>query len=323
MKYTQLTDEERHLIGYLRRKRFTMRAIARELNRAPSTISREIKRNLYHYDGSYKPYHAIKFSKIRRYRSRSHGHFTRTHWKEIDRLIKKDFSPEQISGYLRLHNHFEISHETIYKYLLKDKKNGGNLWKHLRCAQKLRRKRYNSYDSRGRLYGKRHISERPIEAEERLETGHWEIDTVMGSTKACILTLVDRLSGYVMIGKLNRRTVEQTNLRLHQMIKKLHHKVYTITADNGSEFHGYKKIEKRHDLKVYFANPHHSWERGSNENTNGLIRQYLPKGQSMDQLTQAKCNAIADKLNHRPRKRHGFKTPYQIFQQSQSVALAT
>jgi IS30 family transposase len=145
--------------------------------------------------------------------------------------------------------------------------------------------------------------------------GHWEVDTVLGNSQggACIVTLVERKTGYVVIGKLERRATAELNARLEALVHRERRPVRTITADNGTEFHSYKALEARVPAKFFFATPHHSWERGSNENMNGLIRQYLPKGVSMEHLTQADCDRIADKLNRRPRKRYGFHTPEELY----------
>jgi len=206
-----------------------------------------------------------------------------------------------------------ISHETIYQYVWRDREQGGQLWRHLRQSSKRRRKRYRAYDSRGRMAHKRHISERPETVESRRYKGHWEIDTVMGhGSLDCIVTLVERKSGYLLIGKLADRTTKSLNKKVIRLIKGEPTRFMSITADNGTEFHRYKVIEAATESKFYFANPYHSWERGTNENTNGLIRQYLPKGESMADLTQVQCNTIAQKLNTRPRERHGFKTPEEI-----------
>src|SRR5262249_30961595 len=155
-------------------------------------------------------------------------------------------------------------------------------------ARKNCRKRYRGRDRRGRLAGKRRIDQRPAWIEKRRQPGHWEIDTMMGRSlgecSACILTLVERRSGYVLIGKLAARTVEQANRALLGLMRRHADRFRTITADNGTEFHGYAAIEVVSAVKFYFATPHHSWERGTNENTNGLIRQYLPKGESMTRL---------------------------------------
>jgi transposase, IS30 family len=322
MKYTQLSDEERAVIGNLLCRRFSVRAISRAIGRSPSTVSREIRRNAYPNRGCYISYHAGGMARGRRRRARQGTTFTAGQWRRVEELLKEDYSPDQISGFLRRQREFSISYETIYRHLLADKKRGGNLYKWLRCkGRKQRRKRYGAYDSRGRLAGKRPLGERPDGAINRSRTGHWEIDTVMGKNRACILTLVDRKTGYVMIGQLDARTIEQTNQRLRMLVERQPHRFHTITADNGCEFHGYEQVECTHGLKFYFAPPHHSWERGSNENANGLIRQYLPKGMCLNSLTQEECDQIAHKLNTRPRKRYGYRTPEELFNSYHSVAL--
>ena len=246
-----------------------------------------------------------------RSRSRRNRHFGEEEWTIVERFLREKWSPEQISGRLAEQGILRISHETIYQHVWRDKKAGGDLYKHLRCASKKCRKRYRSY---GRLAGKRDITERPASIEERTEIGHWEVDTVMGSPdKHCIFTMVERKSSLVAIGKLENRTKDEVKKRVVSLIRAQEHPVQTMTADNGTEFHGYKKIEKLTAVEFYFAKPYHSWERGLNENTNGLIRQYLPKGKSMAHLTQWGCTRIAEKLNNRPRKRLGYRTPRECY----------
>jgi len=235
--------------------------------------------------------------------------FTDEDWDVVIEHLRMEWSPEQISGRLSKDGILRISHETIYRYIWRDKRRGGSRYKLLRQVGKKRRKRYGAYDSRGRLAGKRHISERPTAAENRTHLGHWEIDTVLGSTKPCIVTLVERKIGYLIIGKLRNRTVAELNRVAIRLINSAPVPIHTITADNGTEFHGYKQIEAKTGALFYFANPHHSWERGTNENTNGLIRQYLPKRKSLTKVTQTQCHRIADQLNNRPRKRLDFLTP--------------
>jgi len=195
-----------------------------------------------------------------------------------------------------------------------DKRKGGQLWRHLRQATK-RRKRYGYRDWRGRLAGKRHISERPAEAERRDVIGHWELDTMKGDDQGrhTVVTMVERATGYLQIGKLARHTAAETAERCIELISRHDGRVVTVTADNGSEFHGYGQVEAATGTEFYFATPYHSWERGTSENTNGLIRQYLPKRQSMAHITQADCDAIATKLNTRPRKRLGYRTPEECY----------
>ena len=230
------------------------------------------------------------------------------------RKLREDWSPEQIAGRLRDSGQLSISHETIYIHVWRDKEAGGRLYRHLRQATKLRRKRHNSYDSRGRLAGKRHISERPPHIEKRGSVGHWEIDTVVGKgAPDCVTTLVERKTGYALIGKLADRSMLGTSQRTKTLIRRAPDQFKTITADNGTEFHDYASIEKSTGVKFYFATPYHSWERGSNENFNGLLRQYLPKRTSQAGITQRDLDRIARKLNTRPRKRLGYRTPEECF----------
>ena len=266
-----------------------------------------------HSDGSYRPPLADWYARGRLSRSRRNRRFSAADLRRVRVLLEEQWSPEQVAGHLRLHGLLQISHETIYQYIWADKRRGGRLYTHLRGAQKPRRKRYRSYDSRGRLAGKRMITERPPEVASRARIGHWEADTVLGPGRPCILSMVERKSGYVVIGKLRARTTAEVNARAAQLIQAQPHPVRTITADNGTEFHGYAEIEQATDARFYFATPHHAWERGANENTNGLIRQYLPKRRSMARLTQDDCDRIAAKLNRRPRKRLGYHTPEECY----------
>jgi len=203
-------------------------------------------------------------------------------------------------------------------HVWREKRAGGELWRHLRQAGKQRRKRYGAYDSRGRLAGKRHISERPAEAETRAVVGHWEADTVMGSEhgRNSVITMVERATGYLVMGKLARHCAAEATARCIELIGRHEGRIRTVTADNGTEFHSYAEIEAATGARFYFATPHHSWERGTNENTNGLVRQYLPKRTSMAHVTQADCDAIAARLNARPRKRLGYKTPEECYVQA-------
>jgi IS30 family transposase len=318
MQYHQITSEERYAIAALRRQGYSARAIARDLARAPSTISREVARNRRTHDGGYRAFSACERTSARRRRSRRNERVTAEAWELVERYLRLDWSPEQVAGFLRTEGLLRISHETIYVHVWREKRAGGELWRHLRQAGKRRRKRYGAYDSRGRLAGKRHISERPADVETREVVGHWEIDTVKGNDQArhSVVTLVERATGYLVIGKLERHTARDATARIVELIGRHPGLVATVTADNGTEFHSYAEIEAATGAVFYFATPHHSWERGTNENTNGLLRQYLPKRQSMAHVTQADCDAIAAKLNARPRKRLGYKTPEECYVQA-------
>ena len=319
-KYRQLTSGERYALSALRKQGCSQAEIARSLGRDPSTISREVCRNSKDGTGRvYRPSLAADLARWRRSRSRRNQRFRAPDWELVETWLREDFSPEQVAGWLRRFRLLRISHETIYRHIWDDKQRGGTLHRHLRCAQKQRRKRYGRYDSRGRLAGKRPISERPPGAENRTRVGHLEGDTVLGTDKHCLLTLVDRKTGFTIIGKLESRTVDATNRRAIELINNAQRRVRSVTVDNGTEFHGYKTIEAATGADFFFATPHCSWERGTNENTNGLIRQYAPKRTSLAHLTQADCNAIAHKLNNRPRRRLGFRTPAECFELNSAV----
>lgn len=274
MTYIQLTYEERVTLSALKLQGLSIRSIATILGRHFSTLYRELERNrCFIIDGAYRPSKAQRRTRARRRRSRQNHHYSSTYMMLVRKLLKRDYSPEQVVGYIRRFNLKKrgISHETIYRYIWQDKAEGGDLWKCLRQAPKRRRKRYKAYDSRGRLADKRHISERPASVESRKYKGHWEIDTVHGrGSNHCIVTLLERKTGYVMIGKLTDKSTARLNKKTISLINRDSTLFKSITADNGTEFHQYKSIEARHPVKFYFANPYHSWERGSNENVNGL-----------------------------------------------------
>lgn len=314
MTYDQLTLDERYTISKLRMAGFGAGRIGEIMGRHRSTIYREVERNSIAIldRTTYCPTKAQKKRNGRLRMSRRGRQHQDSEYVRVEQLLKKQWSPEQVASTLKKQGEFAISHQTIYRHVRRDWKAGGKLYLQLRHRYK-RRKRHYGLERRGRLQGKRMIDERPAEVEARQQPGHWEIDTVMGagSEKPCIVTLVERATGYVLIGKLPNRTTMATNKRIIALIKASGLPFLTLTPDNGTEFHNYPAIETATGVTVYFAQPHHPWERGTNENTNGLIRQYLPKGVSMADVTQAQCNLIAYKLNTRPRKRYGYDTPQQ------------
>lgn len=316
MTYHQLTHDERYMMSKLKRQGLSYAEIGRLMGRPRCTIKREIDRNsTLAPTGTwvYRPSKAVELTNGRRRRSRRHRQFSPDQWRLVQERLRQDWSPEQIAATLKLERLLHISHETIYQYIWADKAAGGSLHKHLRQSPKKRRKRHNTYDSRGRLAGKRMIDERPVSIEARRVKGHWEIDTVIGGgNNHCVVTIVERKTGYVLIGKLRNRTQHETSRRIVTLIRKHGFRFTTITADNGTEFHDYAAVEQKTGARFYFAHPYHSWERGSSENVNGLIRQYLPKRTSMAHITQQDCNAIMAKLNNRPRKRLGFRTPQEV-----------
>ena len=317
MTYHQLTQEERYRISAHRIAGATQGEIAQLLRRSASTISRELKRNATQHDQHYRPSKAHRYAEARRRQCRRGPRFNEQVHRQVDAALKLRWSPDQIVGCFRAQGLLVPSHETIYRRLRLDKRCGGTLYRYTRIMSKVGRKRYRSRPARGVLLGKPHISERPAAVELRQERGHWEGDTVMGrGATHCLVTLVERVSGLAIIKKVAARTKLLTTRAITDAISRRGMHCKTITFDNGTEFHGYRDIQNKLDIQCYFATPYHSWERGSNENLNGLIRQYLPKGACLRQVTQADCDRIARALNARPRKRHNYKTPVQIYARS-------
>ena len=246
MKYHQITSEERYMISALRIQGLSQSEVARALGRHRSSISRELRRNRSAWDGGYRPFVASHRTRARRSRSRRNRHFTKRDFRRVTKLLQEEWSPEQASGRLREDGTLSISHETIYRYIWHDKYCGGALYTYLRCAQKQRRKRHNSYDSRGRLAGKRHISERPASVERRSSIGHWEIDTVVGGgSKDCVVSLVERKTGYALIGKLKDRSMSEMKTRVIALIRKHQNRFKTITADNATATAGIRWLEDK------------------------------------------------------------------------------
>ena len=317
MIYTQLTYEQRYQIYALLKIGHTQSEISKCLRVHRSTICRELRRNIG--GRGYRPNQAHQLATNRCQNKRLR--IGEDHWKLVTERIQFDLSPEQVSNDLKKIG-LQISHEWIYQYVYLDKKNGGNLHTHLRC-QKTYRKRTGSYDRRGRIVGQISIDERPAIVNERKRLGDWEGDTIVGARhKGAVLTLVDRKSGYTLLAGLPKREAELLSEQAIRLLNSVPH-AETLTLDNGKEFAKHAKIKNGTNAEIYFAHPYSSWERGTNENTNGLIRQYLPKSRRLDNVTEHELEFIMIRLNHRPRKRLGYLTPHEVFFESQSVALET
>jgi transposase, IS30 family len=317
MAYCQLTQAERYLIASMRRQKLSVAVIALRLGRHRSTIYREVQRNKTTFNGHYGADKAHSYATARRKRCRRKSHFTPEQLAQVDALLRRRWSPKQVCGWYRRFRLLSISAQSIYRHIKLDRKRSGDLWRYTRIISKFGRKRYSSPDSRGVMPGKRHISERPASAEHRRRIGHWEVDTVMGADRHhCVLTVVERATGMAIITKLSSRTKDEATAALLRSIAAHRPKMRTLTFDNGTEFHGYKALEDQTGVQCFFATPYHSWERGTNENTNGLIRQYLPKGMCMRSITQQDCDYIANELNTRPRERYGFRTPLELYARS-------
>ena len=319
MGHKQLTLEQRYHISGLWKAGYKKTDIADEIGVHKSTISRELSRNItlvHTAFGSwqYKPNYAQTYADERHQNKAKQIKFTGLVEKFVREKLSIEWSPEQISGYAKRHKLFSISHERIYQFILEDKKIGGDLYTHLRHKNKKYRKRYGSGKRTGPIKNRIFIDDRPAEVDEKKRIGDWEIDTIIGKNhKQAIVTIVERLSKKAVLKKTENKTAEldynATISGLSQLIKY----ILTITSDNGSEFAYHAKISNALEAEFYFAHPYSSWERGLNENTNGLVRQYIKKGSDFSNITDDTLAIIMDKLNNRPRKSLGYATPNEVF----------
>jgi len=308
--HTQLTQEQRYQIYALNKAEHSQTEIAAIVGVHKSTISRELRRN--RGLKGYRPQQAHQLALNRRL-IKSSPRITVEDWRLVERLLREEWSPEQISLWLAKERLLAISHEWIYLYILQDKRQGGELHRHLRC-QKARRKRYGSYERRGQLLNRVSIDERPAIVERRTRLGDWELDTIIGKGhKQAIVSLTERKSRLTLIAKVPTKEAEGVKNAVLKLLSPLSEYVHTITSDNGKEFAHHELIAEALNADFYFAHPYSSWERGLNENTNGLIRQYFPKGHDFTTIIQKEIQSVMDKLNNRPRKCLGMKTPNQVF----------
>lgn len=311
-KYSQLAIEQRYQIYAFRKAGKTQKEVAQEIGYSESSISRELRRN----KGlrGYRPDQANQLAKNRKSSAKKSVKMTTKFKAIIEELIKKDWSPEQISGYLRIYKDIKISHERIYQHILVDKKNGGNLYKHLRTKCKRYKKRYGSTERRGFIQNRRSIDERPKIVDEKSRIGDWEVDTVIGKGhKGALVTIVERVTKLTLVAHVQQKTASCVGHAMIKLLLPFKSNVCTITSDNGKEFAYHEQVSKIINSDFYFAHPYSSWERGLNENTNGLIRQYLPKKSCMKEISQENVNSIMEKLNSRPRKSLNFDTPANYF----------
>ena len=319
MSYRQLTQDQRYQIYAFLKADFSQSHIARELGVDKSTICRELKRNRGRR--GYRPKQAQHLTDSRRQSKENATRISADTWQQVEAGLRQDWSPEQISGTLKAQGQEAPSHERIYQYVYADKRQGGDLHQHLRC-QKKRRKRYGKYDRRGQLPNRKSIDERPAIVADKARLGDWEADTIIGKNhQQAIVSLVERKSKLTRLAKVERNSEEAVKEAIVGLLKPLAESVHTITSDNGREFAGHEAIAEALSAEFYFAHPYRSWERGLNENTNGLVRQYFPKGSDLTQITDEQVQAIAERLNERPRKTLGFQTPNHVFFNSSTVAL--
>ena len=319
-RYSQLTREQRYQIYALKKAGLSQSTIAGLLKVHKATISRELKRNCG--QRGYRPKQAHDLSQ-QRSRNKITQRIKDATWDQVESRLRLDWSPEQISGWLRLNAQSTVSHERIYQYVLADKKAGGDLYTHLRC-QKQRKKRYGARDRRGQLPDRQSIEARPAIVEQRSRRGDWELDTIIGKGhKQAIVSLTDRKARLALFAKVEKKTSDQVATTIIQLLKPHSDKVHTLTSDNGREFARHKDIAKALTADFYFAHPYSSWERGTNENMNGLIRQYFPKNCDFRTVTDEEIQIAMDRLNNRPRKYLGYRTPNEVFFGKSFVALGS
>jgi IS30 family transposase len=312
MGYHHFNIDEREVILKMRAQQASLDEIGHRLNRPKGTISRELHRNISS-TGDYKPHLAQRYYEQRREESKEPYRLERNSSLRsyVQTKLKKYWSPEQISDSIK----GKISPLTIYSWIYRDQASGGSLYRFLRRSHRWRRKRRRRPDSRGQMPDRRMIDRRPKAANQRRRIGDWEGDTVEGSKgTGFIVTHVDRKSRYTVAVKVADKSSEAINRAICARMKFLPaDKIKTITYDNGKEFAGFKELERTLGMRSYFAHPYHSWERGTNENTNGLLRQFFPKGMDFRTITQTDIDKVEELLNNRPRKCLTYRTPNEVF----------
>ncbi|MDC1206881.1 IS30 family transposase [Akkermansiaceae bacterium] len=315
MPYQHLTYEERHTIFTLRRNGSKPSQIALQLCRHVSTINRELRRNVASEgEYQYRKAHTLAQERSRQAQCRAKRCSPKSWAFVVNQLCSEQWSPEQIRDALPKHNLERISHETIYARIYEDKRQGGTLHQHLRHKVKSYKNRSLQNDRRGQIKGAVSIEERPEVVDQRARIGDWELDTVIGKASGAVLvTMVERYSRFTIIAKAASKSADHVSMAIMSRLVKHRGKLHTLTFDNGKEFAAHAVIDAILDCQSYFAHPYSSWERGLNENTNGLIRQYFPKKTDFDQINEEQIAEVESKLNRRPRKCLDTNTPNEVF----------
>jgi transposase, IS30 family len=310
------TALQRYKLEVLLQQNVRKAQIAIELNLHISSVYRELKRNSDERSSLYKADLANRKCKKRHKEKIKNQCFSQSIKHYVRNLIKEDFSPEQIVGLSAKEGIACVCHETIYKHIWKDKKKGGDLYVHLRTQGKTYRKRGASKDKRGQIVGRIGIENRPKEVEEKQRLGDLEIDLVIGKDhKGALLTINDRATGMLQMKKIESKDAKIVKNATIELLENWKPFLQTITSDNGKEFANHKSIAQELEIDYFFANPYCSWERGANENLNGLVRQYFPKGSDFSLITEEQVKIVVSKLNNRPRKRFQFNSPNQVYLQ--------
>ena len=321
VRYKQLDLEQRIKLKAYLKVGYRQTTIAQLLGVNRSTMCREIKRNSG--QRGYRSKQAHQRAIGRRYGASKNVRFTDELQEDIRKYIELDWSPEQIRGWLKKNDEPYVSHETIYQFIYADKASGGELYKHLRHRPKKRRNRSQNKGQRGQIPNRVSIELRDPIVETKERVGDWEIDTIIGKNhKGALVTAVERKTKFSCIRHVPRKEAALVAKALIDMLSPFKKWVHTITADNGKEFSEHENIAKELETQFYFAHPYSSWERGLNENTNGLIRQYFPKKSSLATIDKREVELAQNKLNDRPRKSINYDTPRQLFNKT-IVALGT
>ena len=316
-KYSQITEDERYQIWANRKAGLSIPKIANELGRHKSAIYREIARNSGRR--GYRLKQANEKARQRKSAASKAIKMTVELIGIVEEKLEIDWSPEQISGWLLNEKGILISHERIYQHVWQDKQNGGELYKHLRCQGKKYDKRRNGKSTRGQIKNQVSIDDRPRIVDDKKRVGDWEIDTVIGKNhQGAIVTVVERKTLFTVAALVESKQADAVTAATIDLLTPLQGRVHTITADNGKEFAYHEKLVEQLETKVYFAHPYSSWERGLNENTNGLLRQYFPKGTDFRRLSQLDVDMAVELINNRPRKTLGYKTAAQMMEKSLS-----
>ena len=319
MSYKHLSLEERHSIERSMKNNKSLTQIAMDLGRSQSTISREIARNRGQRGD--RDRQANCFARQRHDTKDKAIKMTDKIKGMINDHIRNDWSPEQIAGRLKIDGVVDLHHETIYQHILTDKKSGGDLYTHLRHQNKTYRKRYGSGTNRTGIANRVDIDERPTVADNRERVGDWEADTMIGkSHQGVFVTLDERKTKLRLALPVASKKATEVTEAIQVLLNPIKRFVRTITFDNGKEFSSHEKIAQSMQCDTYFAKPYHSWERGQNENANGLLRQYFPKSMQLIDVTVKQVFDAVHKLNRRPRKCLGFKTPYEMFEQMTGIS---
>ena len=310
--YCQLTMVKRYQIEALIKEGVSKKKIAQIIGVHRSTIYREIQRNSI--DGKYKAEYAQIATRIRYQKKKKNKRLTKEHKRYIVKHLKEGWSPEQISGRMAIEGLKRLSHESIYRFIYKEMKQGRRLEQYLRHKNRKYKSRKGIYEYRGKIPKAKPIHMRDTIVEEKTRIGDFEADTIIGKNhKEAIVTLVDRHSKFTLMQKVASKEAYDVKKAILNLLEPIRQIVKTITSDNGKEFAYFYEIEKKLHCQFYFAEPYKSWQRGLNEHTNGLIREYIPKKTDFSTITHNQITNIQNKLNDRPRKVLGFLTPREVF----------